>query len=116
MKALWHFIAMVLFLSILAVFSSMSSPTGAFAANLPPSWDFVSSDFRCADSKFVLDLQKTFFDPDGDSLAFSVSPDVGLTAGVYNDVLTVYCETDGFVTVSVSDGKNIVSKRIFVYN
>lgn len=116
MKTLWYFTVMVLMLSILASFASLSSPTSAFATNLPPKWDLPSNEFQLNDGQFVLNLEDSFFDVDGDPLSFSVSPGDGVSAGVYGSELVVISESGGFVTVSVSDGKNVVSQKVRVYN
>jgi len=105
---------MVLMLCVLGGLTNMSTPTSAFVANLPPKWE-LSSDFSF-EKELSIDLNNAFFDPDGDVLSFSVVPEEGVTAGIYDDVLIVFSEKDAFVTVSASDGKNVVSQRIFVYN
>ena len=116
MKTVWYFMTMILMLSILASFASMSSPTSAFATNLPPKWDLPTSEFAVENGQFSLSLDKAFFDADGDPLSFSVSPSEGISAGVYGSELVILTESSGYVTISVSDGNNIVSQKIFVYN
>lgn len=85
------------------------TPTGAFASNLPPRWDYPAEDFSY-DESFSLDLNSAFFDPDADPLSFSVSPSEGLTAGLYDNMLVAL--GDGQVVVTASDGHSVVSKTI----
>ncbi len=113
MKEFWFLIGILLMFGVLAGFSSMS-PTSAFAVNLPPSWDFPSTEFTI-DESLELDLSDAFFDPDGDPLSFAVSPDTGLSAGVYGDILLVFADQDGELTLMASDGKNVVSKKIVIH-
>ena len=112
MKELWYLIAVLLMLGVLAGFSNISTHTGAFAANLPPQWDYPTTEF--VTDQLSLDLDTAFFDPDGDPLSFSVSPGDGVSAGIYGSVLVVVFEQSGEVTVTASDGKNVVSQRITV--
>ena len=113
MKELWYFVAVMLLLAVLASFANMSSPTSAFAANLPPKWDFPTTEFS-TDGRLSLNLADAFFDPDGDPLSFSVSPGPGVSAGLQGDVLVVIAEQQGELTVTASDGQNLVSQRIIV--
>jgi hypothetical protein len=113
MKELWYFVSVMLMLSVLASFASMSSPTTAFAANLPPQWDFPTTEFT-TDGRLTVNLADAFFDPDGDVLSFSVSPSSGVSAGLQGDVLVVLAERSGDVTVTASDGQNLVSQRLVV--
>ena len=115
MKELWYLVTVLLMLGILAGFSSFSTPTGAFVANLPPQWDFPTSEFAADSSNFELNLAEAFFDPDGDPLSFSISPGDGVNAGLYGDTLVVIVENSGEVTITASDGKNVVSQKIVVY-
>ncbi len=114
MKELWYFILMILMLSILAGFSSMTTPTSAFVANLPPQWGFPTTEFRINGEQLELDLSDAFFDPDGDPLSFSVSPGTGVSAGVYGGKLVVLTDNGGSVTITASDGKSLVSQQISV--
>ena len=113
MKELWYFVSVVLLLSILACFANMSSPTSAFAANLPPEWDFPTTEFS-TDGSLSLNLAEAFFDPDGDALSFSVSPGPGVSAGLQGDILMVFIEQDSYVTVTASDGQNLVSEKLVI--
>jgi hypothetical protein len=115
MKELWYVITVLLMLGVLAGFSSLTTPTSAFVANLPPQWDFPTTEFPTGGSQVNVDLKTAFFDPDGDPLSFSVSPGAGVTAGVYDDVLVASVEERGEIIVTASDGKNMVSQRITVY-
>ncbi len=112
MKELWYFVLMILMLSILAGFSSMTTPTSAFVANLPPQWGFPTTEFKIDGTQFELELEDAFFDPDGDPLSFSISPGAGVSAGVYGDKLVVLTDSSGSVTITVSDGKSLVSQQI----
>jgi len=105
---------MLLMLSVLAGFSSMTTPTSAFVANLPPQWDFPTTSFSVDGSTFELSLEDAFFDPDGDPLSFSVAPSAGVSAGVYNDILVAYVDQSSTITITASDGKYLVSKKITI--
>jgi len=113
MKEMWYFVAVMWMLAILASFSNMSSPTSAFAANLPPQWDFPTTEFT-TDGRLSVNLADAFFDADGDPLSFSVSPGTGVSAGLQGDILVVMVDQQGEVTVTASDGQNLVSQRITV--
>jgi len=112
MKEMWYAIIVMLMLSILAGFASLSSPTTAFSVNLPPQWDFSTTEFS-SDGQFELNLNNAFFDPDADPLSFSVSPATGVSAGVEGDTLVVIGAGD--VIITASDGKSLTSQRITVY-
>ncbi len=114
MKEVWYLSVILLMLGVLAGFSSVTTPTGAFAGNLPPQWDFPTSDFSTNGNRLNLDLNAAFFDPDGDPLSFSVSPSPGVGAGLSGDVLIIITEKDGQVSITASDGKMQVSKTINV--
>jgi len=114
MKELWYLSTMLLMLGVLAGFASMTTPTSAFFANIPPQWDFPTNDFSTND-RLILDLDKAFFDPDGDPLSYSVSPTAGISAGVDGDKLLIYAEQDGQVTITASDGKVLVSQTIAIH-
>ena len=111
MKEVWYFVLVVLMLGVFASFASMT-PTGAFVANLPPSWDYPATEFS-VDESLKLDLNTAFFDPDGDSLSFSISPAPGVSAGIYDDVLVVVGE--GQLAVTATDGHTVVSQTVKVY-
>lgn len=111
MKEVWYFSVMLLMLGILAGFSNLVTPTSAFAANIPPQWDFPDKEFT-TEGNFELDLNDAFFDPDGDALSFSVSPSQGISAGVYDDSLVIIAEQDGSIEITASDGKVQVSQTI----
>jgi hypothetical protein len=113
MKEMWYFVSVMLLLAVLASFADMSSPSGSFATNLPPAWDFSTSEFS-TDSELRIDLANAFFDPDGDVLSFSVSPGAGVSAGLQGDTLVVFVENAGDVTITASDGQNLVSQKISV--
>jgi len=115
MKELWFVAAVLLMLGVLAGFSGMQSPSSSIVVNLPPQWDFPTTEFPSDESGLELDLKQAFFDPDGDPLSFSVSPGPGVTAGVYGEMLAVVVEDRGEVTITVSDGKSLISKKITVY-
>jgi len=115
MKEIWYFVSIVLMLGVLASFSTMTTPTGSFVANLPPQWDYPASEFALEGGRLTVNLDDAFFDPDGDPLSFSVSPSVGLSAGVYGDVLIVLADGDGSVVVTASDGQSVVSKTLKIY-
>jgi len=114
MKELWYLSTMLLMLGVLAGFASMTTPTSAFVANIPPQWDFPTSEFS-TDDRLILDLNRAFFDPDGDPLSYSVSPTQGVSAGVDGDKLLIYAEQDGQVVITASDGKVLVSQTITIY-
>lgn len=115
MREVWYFATVMLMLGVLAGFASISTPTSAFAANLPPSWDYPTSEFAAEDERVSVNLDDAFFDLDGDPLSFSVSPGNGVSAGLYGSTLVVYVENSGEVTVTASDGKNVVSQRLSFY-
>ncbi len=115
MKEVWYFVLIILMLSFLASFSTMTTPTGAFVANLPPQWDYPTSEFTVEGERLTVKLEDAFFDPDDDPLSFSVSPSEGLSAGVYGDVLIVMADGDGSVVVAASDGQSVVSKTLKIY-
>ena len=98
---------MMVLLVILTGFVSSSKPTGAFAANLPPVWDYTTDTFQ---SPVQIDLNRAFFDSDGDSLAFSVSSDPSMNVEISNEI--VYIEGKGEVVLTASDGNILVSKKI----
>ena len=112
MKEIWYMVLVLLMLSLLASLANLSSPTGAMIINLPPQWDYPTTEFT--GRELELDLNTAFFDPDGDPISFSVSPGVGISAGVVGDTLLV--QGTGIVTVVASDGKNLVPMLITVYN
>lgn len=114
MKEVWYLSVTLLMLGVLAGFSSVMTPTGAFASNLPPQWDFPTTEFS-TDSRLTLDLDDAFFDLDADPLSFSVSPSGGVSAGLSGDTLIVMVEQDGEVTITASDGKLQVSQTIVVH-
>jgi len=101
-------------LGLLGSLSSLSTPTTAFVANLPPQWDFPTDVFSVK-GELRIDLNKAFFDPDFDSLAFSVDAGPGVLAVVEGDELVVKVGTQGELTVTASDGKARVSKQLFVH-
>lgn len=109
MKEVWPFAVMMVLLVVLTGFVSSSKPTGAFMANLPPSWDYTTDSFQ---SPAEIDLERAFFDSDGDSLAFSVSADPGVSAEMSNNVVSI--SGSGSVVLTASDGKFMVSKTIAI--
>lgn len=113
MREVYYLVVVVLMLGVLAGFSSLN-PTGAYASNLLPVWDYPSSELF-ADKELVVDLNKAFFDPDGDVLSFSVAPGKGISAGINSSMLVVLAESDGSIIISASDGKGVVSKKVMVY-
>lgn len=100
-------------LGVLAAFSSVSTPTSAFVANLPPQWDFSTDEF-VINGELRVDLNDAFFDPDYDSLAFSVVAGPGVQAFIEGDVLVVRAVSAGEVKVTASDGKALVTKTLVV--
>ena len=115
MKEAWYLSIVLLMLGVLAGFSSVMTPTGAFAGNLPPQWDFSTTEFSTDGSKLTLDLTAAFFDPDGDPLSFSVSPSAGVSAGIAGDTLVIIADNNGEITITASDGKLQVSKTILIH-
>jgi len=107
MREVWPFAVMIILLVILTGFVSSSQPTGAFVANLPPSWDYATDSFQ---SPVQIDLERAFFDSDGDSLAFSVSTDPGVSAEMSGNV--VYLSGVGSAVLTASDGKFMVSRTV----
>lgn len=100
-------------LAILASLTNLTTPTSAFAANLPPRWE-MPTEYSTQD-KIELNLDKAFFDPDGDPLSYSVTPSKGTSAGVYGNKLIAMPEQTSTITITASDGKNIVSQKITIY-
>lgn len=113
MKEVWYLSVILLMLGVLAGFSSVMTPTGAFASNLPPKWDFPTADFS-TDGKLEIDLNSAFFDPDADALSFSVSPSAGVSAGLSGDKLIVMAEQSGEIIITASDGKMQVAQTITI--
>lgn len=113
MKEVWYLSVILLMLGVLAGFSSVMTPTGAFAGNLPPQWDFPTSDFS-TNGKLEIDLNNAFFDPDADPLSFSVSPSEGVSAGMSGDKLIVMAERGGDIVITASDGKMQVAQTIHI--
>lgn len=107
MKETWPFAVMMVLLVVLTTLVSSSKPTGAFVANLPPSWDYTTDEFE---SPVTIDLNRAFFDADRDSLAFSVVTEGGVNAELSGDVVVL--EGAGDAVLSASDGKVLVSKRV----
>lgn len=107
MKEVWPFAVMMVLLVILTGFVSSSQPTGAFVANLPPSWDYTADSFS---SPAEIDLERAFFDADGDSLAFSVSAGDGVSAEMSGNVVSL--SGSGSAVLTASDGSFLVSKTI----
>lgn len=107
MKEMWPFAVMMVLLVILTGFVSSSQPTGAFIANLPPSWDYASDEFS---SPVQIDLNRAFFDADGDNLAFSVSADPSVNVEFSGNIVSI--DGSGEVTLTASDGIVLVSKTI----
>ena len=114
MKEFWYLSLVLLMLGVLAGFSSVLTPSSAIAANLPPRWDFPTTEFVVHEN-LKLNLEDAFFDPDGDPLAFSVSPGEGVSAGVYGEVLVIFADQSGEVFITASDGKNLVIQKINVH-
>ncbi|MEM3154618.1 MAG: hypothetical protein QW165_03590 [Candidatus Woesearchaeota archaeon] len=115
MKEFWYLSVILLMLGVLAGFSSVMTPTGAFAGNLPPQWDFPTAELSTDGSRLTIDLNDAFFDPDGDPLSFSVSPSNGVSAGLQGDLLIIIAEQSGEVIVVASDGISQVAKTIRIH-
>jgi len=115
MKEAWYFSVILLMLGIFAGFSSMVTPTSAFAVNIPPQWDFPTREFVVDSNGLHLNLKEAFFDPDDDPLSFSVSPSAGISAGIDKETLVVLADKDGEITITASDGKMQVSKTIMIH-
>ena len=111
MKELWYISTILLFFGALAGFAN--TPTGAFASNLPPTWELPTDEFSSADGKITIPLEKAFFDPDGDTIAFSTETKEA-TATIQKGGLYITVENKGTVEIFASDGKMITAKRITV--
>lgn len=111
MKEFVYIGIMVIMLTMLAGFISTSTPTSAFVANLPPQWRFITDELS-GSSMVNVDLKEMFFDPDGDALSFAIRPEEGVSAYLNGDVLSA--KGVGFLIVSASDGKAVVSKRLTI--
>ena len=109
MKELWYTAFVLLLIGILAGFSSVRT-TGGMVLNLPPVWDMPTTEFA-SHGPFELKLARAFFDPDGDSLAFSVQSLEG-NAKVADDKLVV--ENNGTYSVAATDGKLLTTQEIQV--
>lgn len=109
MREAWPFAVMMVLLVILTGFVSSSQPTGAFVANLPPSWDYTTDSFS---SPVEIDLERAFFDADADSLAFSISADPGVSAEMSGNVVSL--SGQGSAVLTASDGQFLVSKTIIL--
>ena len=112
MKEYWYFIAMMLTLGILAGFSGLATPTGALIANIEPTWDFPTQEFNGKD--FTIDLSKTFFDADGDSLSYGAKPSEGIHTSVNETMLHVTAQQSGTITILATDWKSVVQQVINV--
>ncbi len=114
MKELWMMAGILLSLGILAGFMNMTA-TSAFVVNLPPKWDFGTTDFL-VDNQLSLSLDEAFFDPDGDALAFGVKPNSYVLAGVYGDDLIVIVAPKSVneIELIASDGKQYTTQVIVV--
>ncbi|RLE45889.1 hypothetical protein DRJ22_03375 [Candidatus Woesearchaeota archaeon] len=112
MNRIWFAIFVLLVLGIAAGFLSKTNPTNALVVNLPPVWDYAADVFF-VDDVFTLNLNSAFYDPDGDSLAFSIHADENIVAGISGNELVAKLNSDsGEVLVSASDGISSVEHRI----
>lgn len=100
-------------LGILASLSSMT-PIGAFAANLAPVWDAPTTEYVAKGGLVSLDLSKSFFDPDGDPLQYTVSVSEPLTATIHEQLVVISAPQNGEAVVSASDGKTITLQKISI--
>lgn len=107
MRMFWFAVSIIL---ILGVMTGLYWPTGNFVANLPPDFDYPTSDFD-GDS-LQLDLNKAFFDPDGDVLSYSVETDDSVAAGIKGT--TLIASGQGTIFVTASDGAHKVVQRIVI--
>ena len=112
MKELWYFTTMLLLLAVLAGFSNMTTPTNALIANIPPEWDFPSTEFHGTD--FRLNLNELFFDPDGDTLTFGASPSEGIMTSTNESQLHIKSTTQGTITLIATDGKATTYQKITI--
>jgi len=114
MREFWMIVGILLSLGLIAGFSSLT-PTAAFIANLPPKYDFGTTDFL-VDDQLSLSLSEAFFDPDGDALAFSVKPSPDVSAGVFGDNLIVIVTPNSVneIEVIASDGRQQTTQVITV--
>ncbi|MBI4146403.1 hypothetical protein HY489_03640 [Candidatus Woesearchaeota archaeon] len=110
MKPLWYFIATLLTIGILAGISGMT-PTGSFAANIQPKWDYPTTQFS---RTFTLDLNQAFSDPDGDTLTFTAAPDQGISISKSDNLIAVNTEQSGTILLTASDGQAITLQRITI--
>jgi len=99
-------------LAVLGIFTAETTPTSAFVANLPPTWD-LPSEFS-TQSELRIDLTKAFFDPDFDTLSFSVSASPGGVAFIEGDELVVQVDKIVQVSVTATDGQAVVKKTITI--
>lgn len=113
MKHLWYAIVLLLMLSILAGFSSMT-PTGAFAANMAPTWDAPTTHYTTESGILEIDLSHAFFDPDGDPLQYTVSVAEPLSASINEHQLVIVAPSSGEAMLSASDGKTITLQKITI--
>ena len=113
MKEYWFAIVILLAFGVIAGFAGMMQ-TAAFASNLPPRWDSSTTRFSSSDGKVDLNLDATFFDPDGDLLVYGAQPDENATAALYGNVLHIETLSSGTVDVTASDGKAITTVEVTV--
>ena len=114
MNRIWFAIFVLLALGIVAGFFSQTSPTTAFAVNLPPVWDYATDDFVVNDV-LVLNLDNAFFDPDKDLIAYSIVASENIVAGISENELVAKLNTDsGNILISASDGISTTVHRIIL--
>jgi len=113
MKELWYAITLLLLLGILAGLSNLT-PTSAVVANLPPQYDYPTSDIVTHDGTATLDLNHAFFDPDADPLSFAAETEPGITAALYGNLLTIYATHSGEITLTASDGDTITTQHLHI--
>jgi len=112
MKELWFAVVILLVFGVLTGMYEEASITGEFVANIAPKWDYATDQFT-EKGKFTLDLDEAFFDPDGDSLSYSVEADKGVAAGIKGSKLIVEVpEGDSSVWVTASDGKSKTVRKL----
>lgn len=116
MKELWFAVVILLVFGVLTGLYGETSVTGDFVANMAPKWNYATDQFD-VQGKFTLDLDEVFYDPDGDSISYSVRADKGVAAGIRGAELVVEVpEGDSSVWVTASDGNSKTVRKLSFSN
>lgn len=112
MKKYWYATTTLLAVAIIAGFCGITQ-TSAIAANMPPIWDFPTTQF-IATKPIMINLDYAFFDLDGDDMNYSVSSAEGIKAEINDNLLTIRTSRSGTVTLTANDGKHKTIQNIII--